>query len=162
MKNYFYIFLAGLILISSIYGCSGPTSYGKLRAESGLKYKLTVDELVEKWQSYHVTYAGVAVDNPSAVMFDPKGDDRTLVSDKWVTVKDEAELSILIDSMNANYGYYPVLWHVLSPDDQFYGYMYSAWGHVVIKVVDERTLWVDDLPMPLFDPGGGGVGISQR
>ncbi len=148
--------------MSLVSGCSGTTNYGKLRAEPSRGYTATVDELVEKWQSYHVTYAGVAVDNPSAVMFDPKGDERTLVSDKWIALRDQAELSLLIDSLNANYGYYPVLWRVLGPDDQFYGYMYSAWDHVVIKVVDERTLWVDDLPMPLFDPGGGGLGTIPR
>jgi hypothetical protein len=85
-------------------------------------------------------------------------DDRKLESDSWVQVKDEETLSKLYRSLWVDIRfYYPKLWRILGPDDRFYGYMYTAWDHAVIKVVDERTLWVEGLPTrPFhFTPGFG-------
>jgi hypothetical protein len=134
-------------------GYAQVKGYGKLRAGAWRgPNKVNVYDLMDRWKDYDVYWAGLAVDNPSGVMFDPKGDDRRLTSDKWVAVKDQAELSILIRWLRAG-NYYPILWRVLGPDNQFYGYIFSPWEHVVLKVVDDRTLWVDDLPLPRFDPG---------
>ena len=85
-------------------------------------------------------------------MFDPKGDDRKLISDKWIPIKDQVELSMLVRYMRSNYHFHPVLWRVLDPDNDFYGYIYSARQDVVMKVVDDQTMWVDDLPLPPYDP----------
>jgi hypothetical protein len=51
--------------------------------------------------------------------------------------------------------FWPIVWRILGPDDQFYGYMYTAWDHVLIKEVDNKTLWVDDIPMPRFELASG-------
>ncbi len=127
------------------------TKYGKLKAAAWRgPNKVTVYDLMAQWERYDAYWAGLAVDNPSGVMFDPKGDDRKLVSDKWVAVKDQAELSTLVRWLDAG-SFRPVLWRILDPDDQSYGYLYSPWDHVVLKVVDSQTLWVDDLPFPPID-----------
>jgi hypothetical protein len=81
-------------------------------------------------------------------MFDPKKDSKTLLSDKWIKVEDQETVSDLISWIQHTTEFYPRLQRILGPDDQFYGYFYSGWDHVLIKVVDERTLWVYDLPIP--------------
>lgn len=128
-------------------------NYGKLRAEQWRgPNKVSVSDLIKRWGQYDVYYEGWIYDNPSAVLFDPKGDDRKMISDTWTPIRDKMELSILISYINANNNFHPVLWRVLGPDNHFYGYMYSALGHVVTKEVDDRTLWVDELPLAPYDP----------
>ena len=128
-------------------------NYGKLRAEAWRgPNKVDVNDLIGRWDQYDVYYAGWIYYNPSAVMFDPKGDDRKLISDKWIPIKDQVELSMLVRYMRSNYHFHPVLWRVLDPDNHFYGYIYSARQDVVMKVVDDQTMWVDDLPLPPYDP----------
>lgn len=156
MKEYCHVAVIALFFMTFIMGCSWLKSYGKLRIQSGPGKKVAIEELIEQWQSYDVYYAGLSLENPSAIMFDPKGDGQKLVSDKWIAVKNRQELSTLVNWIDANIPFSPVLWRVLGPDSQFYGYMYSAWNHVLIKVVDESTLWVDDLPLPPTDYGPAG------
>lgn len=48
----------------------------------------------------------------------------------------------------------PRLWRILGPDDQFYGYLFFAWGHAVIKAVDDKTMYVYDLESPLYIEDG--------
>ncbi len=128
-------------------------NYGKLRAEQWRgPNKVSVSDLVERWAQYDVYYEGWIYYNPSAVFFDPKSDDRKLISDTWAPIRDQVELSMLVKYINANNNFHPVLWRVLGPDNDFYGYMYSAWGHAHMKEIGERTLWVDDLPLAPYDP----------
>ncbi len=59
-------------------GCPLIKNYGKLRVQYGLDEKMTIQTLVERWQDYDVYYAGVHKQFASAVLFDPKDDERTL------------------------------------------------------------------------------------
>ncbi len=145
----------GLLLAFLISGCSWLKGYGKIRAQSGPGKRVTIQELRENWHDYTIYYAGyhgkLSIKHPSAVMFDPKKDDRVLVGDKWTKVDDQKTLSELISSIQSHKArYYPSLWRILGPDDQFYGYLFSAWHHVPIKVVDEKTMWVYNLPRPPY------------
>ena len=118
---------------------------------------MTIQQLKEKWDDCTIYYAGyygrLSIKHPSAVMFDPKKDDRALLADKWTKVGDQETLSQLISSIQSHKAmYYPRLWRILGPDDQLYGYLFSAWDRVpvVIKVVDDRTMWVSNLPLPPY------------
>jgi len=157
MKKDKYQAVIALALVFLMSGCSWYKSYGKVRALSRHEEKLTLQELKENWQDYTIYYAGSSVDLPSAIMFDPKRDDKALVSDKWIKVEDQETLSELISWLQHTTRFHPRLQRILGPDDQFYGYFYSGWNHVVLKVVDERTLWVYDLPIPpdLYYNGDG-------
>jgi hypothetical protein len=33
--------------------------------------------------------------------------------------------------------------------------MYTAWTHALIRVIDEKTLWVNDMSIPRDYPAGG-------
>jgi len=163
MKRYIYPAIMVLLLVFLTSGCSWLKGYGKLRLQSRHEEKVTIQELKDNWDDYTIYYAGyygrLSIKHPSAVMFDPKKDDRVLVGDKWTKVEDQETLSRLISSIQSQKAmYYPRLRRILGPDDQFYGYMFTALHQAVIKVVDDRTMWVYNLPMPpylLYRPGGG-------
>lgn len=150
---------AGLFLISLLSallmmsGCSWYPGYGKLRIVQGTKEGVSIGELMENWQEYTIFYAGLSVQNPSAVMFDPKNDDKTLVTEKWVEVKDQETLLALIHWLDADVQFYPKLYRIIGPHNQLFGFLYTAWDHVHMKLVDEKTLWIDDLPLPPIDYG---------
>jgi len=118
---------------------------------------VTIHDLKENWNDYIIYYAGyygsLSIKHPSAVMFDPRKDNKGLAGDKWTRVKDKQTLSELISSIQGQdsvSGLYPRLWRILGPDEQFYGFFFSAWDHVVTRMIDNKTLWVYDLPMPPY------------
>lgn len=153
------LFLVILMLVP-LMGCAGVQSHGKLRFQAGDRERVTIEQLVERWQSFDVYYSGIAVHKPSAILFDPKGDERTLqVHPWWVRVDSKDTLLEIFEWINFYRKYPPRLRVVLGPNDDFFGYIYSAWDHALIRVVDDKTLWVNELSMPRDEsPGEGGVG----
>jgi len=157
LKNVLYVLLLGLAFIS--VGCAG---YGKLSLRFGPDEKITVQSLVENWQDYNLLGAGQDVKHPSAVIFDPKGDDKALTGDRWFEIGEKETLEAIVDYISRELQtspYYPRLWKILGPNGDLYGYMYTAWTHATLKSVDEKTMFVYDLPLPpsLAADGGGGI-----
>lgn len=150
IKKYIFLALLAIVSASIISGCSG---YGKIRLQSRYGDDVTIEKLQENLPDYTIYYAGYAVNNPSGIMFDPKNNDKTLQpSGRWTKLDDkESVIEVIswIKIQDSSY-YYPRLYRILGPDDQFYGYLYSAWNHLLTKVVDGKTLWVYDLPDPPY------------
>lgn len=156
-RKILYLPIIVYVLLFFIYGCSLFHGYGKLRQQSRDGNKITIQDLEENWNDYTIYYAGyyggLSIKHPSAVMFDPKNDSKELVGDKWTIVKDKSTLSELISSIQSQEtvdGFYPRLWRILGPDEQLYGFLFTAWDHVVTKVINNNTMWVYDLPMPPY------------
>ena len=167
IQKHICLTIAGLLLMVLMSGCQLITNYGKLRLQYGPDEKMTIQRLEERWQDYDVYYAGVHVQLPSAVIFDPKDDDRKLIThERWVHIEDREELAEVLlwlwgDETSPEFS--PQLWKILGPDDQLYGYMYTPWDHANIKMVDEKTLWVDDIPLPPISTGADVmIAISAR
>jgi hypothetical protein len=168
-RKYMYPIVGLLFLLFLISGCSWLKGYGKIRLQSGPE-KMTVEQLEDNWSEYHVYYAGhyggLSIKHPSAVMFDPKNDSSRLVTGKWTKVEDKDTLSKLISSIQSQKAmYYPRIWRILGPDDQLYGYLFTALDQVFVKVVDEKTMYVYNLPEPPYlrsYPGAGSTcpGVS--
>jgi hypothetical protein len=150
MKKYIYPAVIGIVLLSLMSGCSWLKSYGKIRVLSRHEEKVTIQELEKNWQDYTIYYAGSSVGTAAGIMFDPKNDNRVLVGDRWIKIEDKETLSALIGLIRDYIQFDPRLWRILGPDGEFYGYMFFACGHVVIKVVDDRTMYVYDLESPLY------------
>ena len=153
-KNLYLTFIV-FVLIFLISGCL--SNYGKLRQQSRDVDRVTIQYLEENWNDYIIYYAGyygsLSINHPSAVMFDPRNDKKELVGDKWTMVKDERTLSELINSIHSQQpagGLYPRLWKIVGPDQQFYGYLFTAWDHAVTKVINDTKMWVYDLPSPPY------------
>jgi hypothetical protein len=155
MKKYIFPAITVLVLAFLMSGCSWPKRYGKLRLQSESMENVTTQVLYDTRDDYNIYYAGyygnVSIKHPSAVMFDPKGDVKALVGDRWTKVTNDIWLAKLIRSIETQEsvgGPPPKIWRMLGPDDEFYGYMLSGWDHVVMKTVDDRKMLVYDLPMP--------------
>lgn len=149
-KNNTYVFVFIIVIIFLISGCVGLGGYGKIRLEQSYGMKTTIQDLQKNWGDYTVFYAGLDIDKPGAIMFDPKNDEKKLVGHEWwAPVKDQEQLTEILHWANTYYSYYsPVLWRILGPDNQFYGYLYTGYTHVMIRKVDDSTLWVDELVVP--------------
>ena len=152
-----YLILMVFVLIFFISGCIQFSTYGKLRQQSRDGNRVTIKDLKENWNDYIIYYAGyygsLSIKHPSAVMFDPRNDNKELVGEKWTMVKDKHTLSELLSSIQSQEpigNLYPRLWRILGPDEQFYGFLFTAWDHVVTKVIDDTTMWVYDLPLPPY------------
>lgn len=156
VKN-FYATLIFLLFIFFLSGCLQFSNYGKLREQSRDASRVTIQDLVENWNDYIIYYAGyygsISIKHPSAVMFDPRNDSKELVGDKWTLVKDKHTLLELINSIKGQEpvgGLYPRLWKILDTDEQFYGFLFTAWDHAISKVIDDTKMWVYDLPSPPY------------
>jgi hypothetical protein len=121
--------------------------------------------LEKNWRDYTVYYRGVHAGLASGVLFDPKGDDRTLADTRkpwestggrWVEVtkneeaNTEKEIARLINAIRVQrWGqFYARLYRIMGPDGDFYGYLYTAWNRAVISS-DNGTFTVliyDDPP----------------
>ncbi len=138
--------LAGVIIFIVVFvmGCSGD--YGKIGKQTDLDNKMTLAELRENWEAYTIYYCYRWNSRPSALMFDPKNNDKTLIGDGWYKIEDQQTLSETIKIIQQQYDYAKVE-VITGPDNQVFGYMYYPFYlYVPVKVVDERTLHVSTLP----------------
>lgn len=160
MKKNSLLIVAFVLVAFLASGCAGIQG-GQLRLTEKAD-AVTVQTLVKNWQDYEVYYAGLHAGHPSAVMFDPKGGDRVILTERWFKMKDKELLDDVIDSIQRQLsfaGYYPRLWKVIGPDGDLYGYMFTSWDHASMRLTGEKTLFVNDLPMPPYIAIGPGLGF---
>lgn len=135
------LILAGILIAALAAGCAG--SYGKMRVAD--KDAMTVENLVNNWQSYDVYYYGDG-NRAIAVIFDPKTDGRTLkMGPRWDRMPDQNTLNKMVgyikqEPFRGIYG--PRLWTILGPDGSTYGYVYTLLTDLLIEVIDEKTMLV--------------------
>ena len=127
----------GLIMILHLIGCAG---YGRIKQASMAGDPMTVQVLAENWQDYHISYSGFSIDRPLGLLFDPKNDDKTIVSDNWVKIADGKTISSVIGWMDTFGARRARLFRIYGADDQFYGYVYTFFTSVTTKQVEENTL----------------------
>jgi hypothetical protein len=153
-NKYLYVILIGVMIVFLFSGCASIIpGYGKLWPQPMRGERVAIEQLVENWGDYVIHYAGLNVGNPAGIMFDPKDDDRTLTGDKWIKVEDKETLSELIGWMKSYTEYYPRIWRILGPNNEFFGYLfYPSYrmyaDNVVIKVIDDKTMYVYDVESP--------------
>lgn len=83
-------------------------------------------------------------------MFDRKDDDIILVGYRWFKVDDHETLRDVLVWIRSRHGgnYYPTLWRILGQEGHLYGYMFTARFPVLMKKVDEKTVYVYDTAAP--------------
>ena len=127
----------------SLFGCVDPSKYGRIRTAGP---DMTIDQLVKNQKDYDVYYAGVNVGLVNAILFDPKNDDRKITLQQyWVSANDESKLSECMRWINVFKSEPPSLYSVVGPGGNVFGYLYMLPSSPVIKVVDDKTLWIGDL-----------------
>jgi hypothetical protein len=158
--------LAGVLAVAgaalAAYGCA---SYGTVRSQMVYDNRITVQGLLKDWQNYNIYFTGHGRGHPSAVLFEPKDDDRGVIADRWWKVEKYEILTDLVDSIQRQLPiayYYPRLLELVGPDNNRYGYVFTSWDHVVAKLVDDRTMVIYDLPLPPYLAIDGGDGPRER
>ena len=152
------IFLSVLLIALIISGCvSWQKNYGKLKTIPNGPNHLTIQNLIDKWDDYHIyssdQYAGPSFRSPLGIMFDPKNNDTMLVGDRWKKVSDQKTLTDMTKRIFLVTQREPWLNEILGPDGVLYGYLYYSYGVVTLKVVDEKKMYIFNLEEP---PNEGG------
>jgi hypothetical protein len=144
-KNLVPLSTVGFLALLFVSGCAGD--FAKLRVESGSA--MSVETLMKESDNY-VTYAdGLFPNVPAAVIFDPKGDDRAIaVGPRWQKVQEKKSVTRAVGLIKAEPGRgvnIPRLWRILGPDDYLYGYVYTWLTRLDMKMIDEKTLLIENL-----------------
>jgi len=142
-----------LLFALIVSGCaSWQKNYGKLRMLTENQNKVTIQDLINKWDDYYIYYSdhydGFSVRSPLGIMFDPKNNDTKLVGDRWKKVADQKALIEMTKWIYPTTQYEPWLNEILGPDGRFYGYLYYSYGFVILKVVGDKTMYVFNLEDP--------------
>lgn len=153
-----YIFPSVFFIALIISGCvSWQKNYGKLKIIPKDQNEITIQNLIEKWDDYHIyssdQYAGPGFRSPLGIMFDPKNNDTTLVGDRWKKVSDQNTLAEMTERISLNTHFEPWLNEILGPDGRFYGYLYYSYGVVTLKMVGDKKMYIFNLEEP---PNEGG------
>lgn len=156
-SGFFCVLCAGIIGIFFAFSCSFFSGYGKLRQLNKNSDNITIKYLENTRNDYNIYYAGyygsLSTKHPSALVFDLKNDQNELKGDKWTKIDDKETLLDIVDSISRQEsleGMDPEIWKIFGPDNKFYGYFYSAWRHLVLKVINEKTMTMYDLPLPPY------------
>jgi len=146
--------MMGARLFSLLFLLAGCSGYGTLGLQTGYKGQVGLEELKENWNDYALYYSETRERNPSAILFDPKQDDRTVGEKGWYKIDDPALLSQVIGWIKDT-KFMPRLHRILGPGGQFYGYLFSAWDNeVVIRAAGEKTVNVKIREVPALFYGG--------
>ena len=152
-NKYIFVLLTFLVLFC---GCSVlSTNYGKISYLRGTDDQTTIQDLIDTWEDYEVSYAGLGVKQPLGIMFNPKNNDTTLTGKRWKKVEDQETVIEVVRWIHPNTLENPELSKILGPAGKFYGYMYHSYGPVVLKQIDDNTMYVLDLEDPEMMRGGG-------
>jgi hypothetical protein len=147
-----YLIVLILLSLSFISGCALTKGSGKIWAEP----KVTIQDLERDWNDYTVYYAGLSEKTAAALMFDLKNDDNRLLGKAWTEVKDKKTLAKIVGLIQSYSQFDPSVWKILGPNDQLFGYIFAPRTQILMKVIDDHTLYVYDVESPLFFGGGDG------
>jgi hypothetical protein len=140
----------GILIFALVMGCSG---YGLIRKQTATDNKMTLAELIENWEDYHVYYGKPWGSIPINIMFDPKNDETRLAGDGgWHKIADQQTLSEIMERIEIAWANHEVM-IIEGPDRRFFGYMYTSWGSggdlsprtssvYDVRMVDEHTVHV--------------------
>ena len=128
-KKFVLLFLAWCV--GSMLGCAGIARFERESGETD-----RIQELLRNQESYAVHAAIWPANRVVALVFDPKSDERVILTEGWTRV--EKDLSSSVKKMSA--GTSPGLFSILGPDGQRFGYLYTFLPGLQTQVVDERTL----------------------
>ena len=133
-----------ILFFAFFMGCSG--NYGKISKQTGNGNKMSPEKFRKNVDEYQIYVATRSGRRASAIMFDPKNNDKQLVSDSWIEIKDSKTLDEKIEAIQTKdkYASVPI---IMGPNLHVFGYMvYPTYLKIPEKAVDDRTLYVSALP----------------
>ena len=149
LKSASYI---GLILVAFVFFTGCAADYGRIHNQGDSENQITLADLSDHWEDYHIYYAAISGSRPAAVMFDPKSDDKKLVGESWRKIDDPVTLALTIRTIQVWYRYLSV-GIIQSPDNRVFGFMYyPPQLDIPVKMLGPKTLYVSSLPLPKSGP----------
>lgn len=133
-RRFVYLAVLGLIWVVFL-GCA---SSGRLRVESGSDTKVFLKDIEQDYDKYIIYANEWPTDEVSAIVFDPKDDNKTIETDGWTKVTSQEQLSRLIKRSDRLI--FRQFFKIVGPNDDFYGYLLGGQQYVWIKTVDDNTL----------------------
>lgn len=147
------LFLVLAFMTGLMAGCFA--NYARIKMTSG-DHNATIAEIKENWQEYDIYYAGLSTGSPSAIMFGPRSDGLRLIGKKWMPVTDKSVMDEIIGWLNSYVNYPPTLYQIVSSQGVFFGYIYtSSTEQIVGKLIDPKTMEMENIPLPPIDYGPG-------
>jgi hypothetical protein len=115
---------AVFIMALTGFGCatSGGNRYEAL--SQGDQGRM-LEQIEKNWRDYDI-YSDGPVGTTSAVIFDPKNDDRKLIGDGYIKLEDERSVDAAIGTIRAYVQFQPVLYRITDDQGRFYGFVYIA------------------------------------
>jgi len=159
-KKNIYLVLISLLVLLLFGGCATLRSGGVATVTSPNGQTITLQELQKNWNSYDIYYAGISDDTPTALLFDPKDDNKTLSGKRWEKVEGRKLLASMIDFIERYSRFDPRLYSIVGPDHRVFGYVFSPTNEVYLKVVDGKTIYVYDVESPLYKNEGNDEGLA--
>jgi len=136
-NTYTFILILSIMLLGM--SCATTQNYAKLVPANAPDYRMTIKELMEGFQKYDIHFSGTKGE-PTAILFDPRTEDKKILHKGWTKVKSQKELETLVTWIKTG----PAsgwTYAILAPDGRFFGYMFTGrQNSAVVKVVDENTL----------------------
>ena len=139
-KKFICVSMVGLMGILFIFGCA---SYGGLRVQSRSDTSAAMRDIRENSDNYIIHANEWPAGEVSAIVFDPKGDNKTIQNDGWTEVTNQEQLSKLIDRSKRNI--YLQFFEIYGPDEELYGYLLGGARYVWIQTIDANTLRVNSV-----------------
>jgi len=159
-KERIYLGLIGFVALLLFGGCATLRSGGVAGVTGPSGQTVTLRELQKNRNDYNIYYAGISDDTPTALLFDPKNDDKNLTGKRWEKVEDKESLSSMITFIKNYVNFDPKLYAIVGPDHQVYGYVFSPTNEVYMKVEDRKTIYVYDVESPLYKNEGSDKGLA--
>jgi hypothetical protein len=143
IRAYLYYSLIAVILMTVFFSCSHTKNFGKLRMQPATGKEVTLGKLWDDWTEFDIFFTGLHENHPTAIVFDPIEDDKTLTGEPWTQIRDQYDLWDRFRWMDRAFFYNDfVLYEILDADNQLYGYIYTSTASVWVKKIDEKTMWV--------------------
>lgn len=136
-KRFIYVALMGLIWALFISGCANQ---GRLRVQPRSGIAAAVEDIRENYDEFVIHANEWPAGEVSAIVFDPKGDNRTIQNDGWTKVTSREQLSKLVERSKRNI--YRQLFKIYGPNDEYFGYLLGGQQYVFFKTIDANTLKV--------------------
>lgn len=149
MKNAFWALTAVLL------GCALTFPGGRLETIPRSDQRAMLEDLTKNWRLYDV-YSDGPVTSTSALVFDPKNDDRRLTGFQYVKVESRGHVQSAVNWIDSYVQYDPRLYRVFDEEGAFYGWVYIALHRPVPRRVDEGLLMLPKYMSPLHWGGGEG------
>ena len=136
-KRFIYGAVLGLIGVLFISGCANQ---GRLRVQYRSGIAAATEDIKENYDEFVIHANEWPAGEVSAIVFDPRRDNRTIETDGWTKITSKEQLSKLVERSKRNI--YRQFFKIYGPNEAFFGYLLGGARYVFFQTIDDNTLRV--------------------